>query len=108
MLLPCTSHLHVQDALHLHVTRAMIIPTRVNGSRSVGREGRHIMTPASARVEMPSKATMMWAAQQIVRQHEEPPEPDRATGHCAQCREGGCSLLSWAMAVLAPDLVGSH
>jgi hypothetical protein len=44
---------------------------------------------------------IMWAAQRIVRQHEEPPSRDRATGCCAQCKEAGCLLLTWAITVLA-------
>jgi hypothetical protein len=67
-----------------------------------------MMSPAPVHVAMPSHETLMWAAQQIVRQHEEQPEVDRATGHCAQCTEHGCSMLAWAMTVLSPQLVGSH
>ena len=35
------------------------------------------------------------------------PEADRATGHCAQCTDQGCPMLSWAQTVLSPALVGS-
>lgn len=56
----------------------------------------------------PSRTTIMWAAQQIVRQHHESAEPDRATGTCAQCNEHGCSMLTWAKGVLSPDLAGSR
>ena len=49
----------------------------------------------------------MWAAEQIIRQHSELPEADRATGHCAQCTDQGCPMLSWAQTVLSPALVGS-
>jgi hypothetical protein len=48
-------------------------------------------------------AHVRWAAQQVVRQHEEGPDDDRATGRCAQCPEDDseCPLLAWAKAVLA-------
>jgi len=48
----------------------------------------------------PSLATLLWAAEQVVRQHTEPASPDRATGHCAQCRSGACALADWAYDVV--------
>jgi hypothetical protein len=55
----------------------------------------------------PSRTTITWAAQQIVRQHREPAEPDRATGTCAQCTDAGCAMLTWAKDVLSPELARS-
>ncbi len=50
---------------------------------------------------MQREGSVTWAAEQVVRQHEEPPSPDRATGRCAQCRpEGWCELFSWARTVV--------
>jgi hypothetical protein len=51
-----------------------------------------------------------WVAQQLIRQHEEGPDPVRATGRCAQCNpEGWCELLSWARTVvLAAGLSHPH
>jgi hypothetical protein len=66
------------------------------------------MNQASVPGALPSHDTLTWAAEQIVRQHDEPPEADRATGHCAQCTDHGCPMLSWAYAVLSPALAGSH
>ena len=48
-----------------------------------------------------TRDTIIWAARQIVRQHNEPPNPDRATGRCAQCGPEHCPLPTWATAVLA-------
>lgn len=44
-----------------------------------------------------------WAAEQTIRQHTEPDNPDRATGRCARCpdTDAGCALLAWAHAVAA-------
>ncbi|MBO0868489.1 MAG: hypothetical protein J2P15_07980 [Micromonosporaceae bacterium] len=53
----------------------------------------------------PSPEAMEWAARQILRQHVEPPDPDRATGSCAQCTDDGCRMLEWAEAVLHSTLV---
>jgi hypothetical protein len=58
----------------------------------------------------PSPDAVVWAAQQIVRQHMEPPDPDRATGRCAKCTPSGCPLLYWARDVLGrvdPRLVAA-
>src|SRR5262249_18014184 len=52
----------------------------------------------------PSPAALFWSARQVVRQHEEPPDPDRATGCCAQCTPDGCPLLDWARLLLAPSV----
>lgn len=43
-----------------------------------------------------SPQVIHWATQQVLRQHNEPANPDRATGRCAQCTPNGCRLLSWA------------
>jgi hypothetical protein len=56
----------------------------------------------------PSPATALWAARQVVRQHTEPPDENRATGHCGQCRDGGCSLLAWADALLGLNYLAGH
>ncbi|MDR7278949.1 hypothetical protein [Catenuloplanes atrovinosus] len=50
-----------------------------------------------------SPAAVLWAAEQTVRQHEEPPNDARATGRCARCEDSGCGLLAWARVVLAAD-----
>ncbi len=45
-------------------------------------------------------ALAIWTAQRVVTQHHEPPSERRATGACAQCRDGGCEMLAWARATL--------
>jgi len=55
--------------------------------------------------ETVSDGTVQWAARQVVRQHTEPPDDNRTTGSCAQCRDGDCDLLRWATVVVtAADL----
>ena len=66
-----------------------------------------MLNPAPVHAALPSHDTLIWAAEQIIRQHAELPEADRATGHCAQCTDQGCPMLSWAQTVLSPALVGS-
>jgi len=53
--------------------------------------------------EAVSDSAIVWAARQVVRQHVEPVDADRATGLCAQCRDAGCDLLVWAKTVVAAD-----
>ncbi|HZN20710.1 MAG TPA: hypothetical protein VFB84_21365 [Micromonosporaceae bacterium] len=48
-----------------------------------------------------SPDTIRWAAQQVTRMHDEPPDPHRATGRCAQCGADRCRLLAWARQTLA-------
>jgi len=43
---------------------------------------------------------IQWAAQQVIRQHDEPADPHRTTGRCAQCGEEGCRMLTWARLTL--------
>lgn len=47
-----------------------------------------------------SVETRRWAAEQVIRMHEEPPCEGRATGVCAQCEPGaGCPMLAWALSI---------
>lgn len=57
-----------------------------------------------------SASTVVWLARQTIRQHEEPPNPDRLTGRCGQCQlDGACELLSWSrLVVLAAGLSHPH
>ena len=49
-----------------------------------------------------SRQWQLWAARQVIRQHEEPEDPDRLTGTCGQCPPTGeCRLYSWARAYVA-------
>jgi hypothetical protein len=44
--------------------------------------------------------TVLWAAQQVVRMHEEAPTDYRATGSCNRCPPAGPRpLLTWAAAI---------
>jgi hypothetical protein len=62
-------------------------------------------TPAAGALSLTGRfvvtaETAAWAAREVVRQHHEPPSPDRATGSCAQCQPGGgCRMLAWALAI---------
>ncbi len=50
----------------------------------------------------PSRETVEWTAQQVVRMHVEPPSEDRATGRCAQCPTNptDCRHWRWAAVIL--------
>ena len=51
-----------------------------------------------------SPGTVLWGAQQIIRQHREATDPHRVTGRCKQCRpDGSCGLLRWAEVIVATD-----
>jgi hypothetical protein len=59
-----------------------------------------------------SADTVTWAADQVIRQHSEPPagRPD-GTPACAQCPpDGPCPLLAWADVILgqADESAGWH
>lgn len=54
------------------------------------------MSTPSTSYGLVSPEVIHWAAQQVLRQHNEPDSPDRATGRCAQCAPNGCRLLGWA------------
>lgn len=45
-------------------------------------------------------ALVLWTAKRVITQHAEPPSEHRATGRCAQCRDGECGMLSWAVGVV--------
>lgn len=45
-------------------------------------------------------ALVLWTAKRVITQHREPAQESRATGRCAQCRDGGCSMLTWAIGVV--------
>ena len=65
--------------------------------RNGGPIGTGVVVPGNGIV---SRASLVWAAQQVVRQHHEPASEDRETGRCAQCGDEGCQLLWWAMTLL--------
>jgi hypothetical protein len=49
-----------------------------------------------------SPGTIAWAAEQVVRMHDEPGTDERESGRCEQCRpDGWCDLLQWARLTLA-------
>jgi hypothetical protein len=49
-----------------------------------------------------SRDLKLWTAHQVIRQHDEGEDPDRATGSCGQCKPTGeCSLVAWARALVA-------
>ncbi|WP_174534749.1 hypothetical protein [Micromonospora chalcea] len=45
-------------------------------------------------------ALVLWTAKRVITQHAEAASPHRATGRCAQCRDDGCGMLSWAIGVV--------
>lgn len=45
-------------------------------------------------------ALVLWTAKRVITQHAEVAGPHRATGTCAQCRDAGCDMLSWAIGVV--------
>lgn len=47
-------------------------------------------------VSGPTLDTVLWVAHQVLRQHNEPPDPTRATGSCSQCQDGACPMYAWA------------
>jgi hypothetical protein len=48
-----------------------------------------------------SSEIVLWAVQQVVRQHTETGDETRASGRCARCLDNGtCPLLGWARSVL--------
>ncbi|MGV9212989.1 hypothetical protein ACTFTM_14120 [Micromonospora sp. RB23] len=42
-------------------------------------------------------ALLLWTAMRVINQHAEPASPHRETGRCAQCGDGACGMLAWAI-----------
>lgn len=49
----------------------------------------------------PSDEVVLWAARRVVDMHVKEDTDTRATGMCAQCRDDGCDLVTWATVLLA-------